>query len=133
MKPGIEERMNNMITKTRLYNTLFDVVVTGSETSLGVVSTNPSDNQYNLTTTDFNAAVVCNDNDWNTVSVYIDDPSLGDQARVANLQINSHGDIEETYHNIPRSIRRAVMSYVDDIFDAVDGWINTDEENNDNE
>lgn len=130
MKPGIEERMNNMITKTRLYNTLFDVVVTASETSLGVVSTNPSDNQYDLVTTDFNTAVVCNDNDWNTVSIYIDDPSLGEQARVANLQINSRGDIEETYHNIPRSIRRAVMNYVDDIFEAIEQWINTEEENN---
>jgi hypothetical protein len=130
MKPGIEERMNNMITKARLYNTLFDVVVTASETSLGVVSTSPSDNQYNLVTTDFNTAVVCNDNDWNTVSIYIDDPSLGDQARVANLQINLHGDIDETYHNIPRSIRRAVMNYVDDVFDAVEQWINNEEENN---
>lgn len=130
MKPGIEERMNNMITKTRLYNTLFDVVVTTSETSLGVVSTNPSDNQYNLVTTDFDTTVVCNDNDWNTVSIYIDDPSLGDQARVANLQINLHGDIDETYHNIPRSIRRAIMNYVDDLFDAVEQWINNEEENN---
>lgn len=130
MKPGIEERMNNMITKTTLYNTLFDVVVTTSEGSLGVTSSNPADNQYNLTTTDFAVAVVCNDNDWNTVSIYIDDPSLGDQARVANLQINSHGDIEETYHNIPRSIRRAVMNYVDDVFEAIEQWINTEEENN---
>ena len=130
MKPGIEERMNNMITKARLYNTLFDVVVTASETSLGVVSTNSSDNQYNLVTTDFDTTIVCNDNDWNTVSIYIDDPSLGDQARVANLQINLHGDIDETYHNIPRSIRRAVMNYVDDLFDAVEQWINNEEENN---
>ena len=45
-------------------------------------------------------------------------------ARIADLQINIHGQIEETYHSIPRAIRRAVMSYVDDIFDAVDGWIN---------
>lgn len=130
MKPSIEERMNNMITKTTQYNTLFDVVVTTSEESLGITSSNPTDNQYNLITTDFTVAVVCNDNDWNTVSIYIDDPALGDQSRVADLQINVHGDIEEIYHNIPRSIRRAVMNYVDDIFEAIEQWINTEEENN---
>lgn len=130
MKPSIEERMNNMITKTTQYNTLFDAVVTTSEESLNVTSSNPTDNQYNLITTDFTVAVVCNDNDWNTVSIYIDDPALGDQSRVADLQINVHGDIEEIYHNIPRSIRRAVMNYVDDIFEAIEQWINTEEENN---
>ena len=131
MKQSIQERMNNQIQKTTLYNTLFDVVVTTSEESLGVTSTNPADNQYNLTTTNFVSIVVCNDNDWNTVSVGIDD---GTQARIADLQINIRGDIEEVYHNIPRSIRRAVMDYVDDIFEAVEQWINGDnleEGNND--
>jgi hypothetical protein len=130
MKPSIEERMNNMIAKATQHNTLFDLVVTTSEGSLGVTSSNPADNQYNLITTDFIAGVICNDNDWNTVSVYIDDPALGDQSRVADLQINIHGDIEEIYHNIPRSIRKAVMNYVDDIFDAIEQWINIEEENN---
>ena len=134
MKQSIQERMNNQIQKTTLYNTLFDVVVTTSEESLGVTSTNPADNQYNLTTTNFVSIVVCNDNDWNTVSVGIDDTALGTQARIADLQINIRGDIEEVYHNIPRSIRRAVMDYVDDIFEAVEQWINGDnleEGNND--
>lgn len=130
MKQSIQERMNNQIQKTTLYNTLFDVVVTTSEESLGVISSQPADNQYNLTTTDFAVAVVCNDNDWNTVSIYIDDPALNEQARIADLQINVHGDIEEVYHNIPRSIRKAVMNYVDDIFDAIEQWINIEEENN---
>lgn len=135
MKPSIEERMNNQIAKTRVYNTLFDIVVTTSETSLGVVSTNPASNQYNLDTTNFNVGIVCNDNDWNTISVFIDDPAIPEQARVADLQINIHGNIEETYHNIPRSIRRAVMDYVDDIFEAVESWIDggstVEEDNND--
>ena len=130
MKQSIQERMNNQIQKATLYNTLFDVVVTTSEGSLGVTSSNPADNQYNLITTDFAVAVVCNDNDWNTVSIYIDDPALNEQARIADLQINIHGNIEEVYHNIPRSIRKAVMNYVDDVFDAIEQWINIEEENN---
>ena len=130
MKQSIQERMNNQIQKTTLYNTLFDVVVTTSEGSLGVTSSQPADNQYNLITTDFAVTVVCNDNDWNTVSIYIDDPALNEQARIADLQINIHGNIEEVYHNIPRSIRKAVMNYVDDVFDAIEQWINIEEENN---
>jgi len=134
MKQSIQERMNNQIQKTTNYNTLFDVVVTSSEESLGVTSTNPADNQYNLETINFVSMITCNDNEWSTITIGIDDLALGMQARVADLQINIHGDIEEVYHNIPRSIRSAVMNYVDDIFDAVEQWINGDnleEGNND--
>jgi hypothetical protein len=123
MKQSIQERMNNQIAKTTAYNTLFDVVVTAAEESLSQTSTNPADNQYNITTTDFETGIICNDNDWNTITVYINDPALQEGGRIADLQININGQIEETYHSIPRAIRRAVMSYVDDIFDAVEGWI----------
>lgn len=134
MKQSIQERMNNQIQKTTNYNTLFDVVVTTSEESLGVTSTNPADNQYNLETVNFASMIVCNDNEWSTITIGIDDLALGTQARIADLQINIHGDIEEVYHNIPRSIRSAVMNYVDDIFEAVEQWINgndLEEGNND--
>lgn len=134
MKQSIQERMNNQIQKTTNYNTLFDVVVTTSEESLGVTSTNPADNQYNLETINFASMIICNDNEWSTITIGIDDLALGTQARIADLQINIHGDIEEVYHNIPRSIRSAVMNYVDDIFEAVEQWINgndLEEGNND--
>ena len=134
MKPGIQERMNNQIQKATIYNTLFDVVVTTSEESLGVTAVNPADNQYNLETVNFVSLITCNDNEWNTITIGIDDVALGTQARIADLQINIHGDIEEVYHNSPRSIRKAVMDYVDDIFDAVEQWINPnnlEEGNND--
>lgn len=134
MKQSIQERMNNQIQKTTNYNTLFDVVVTTSEESLGVTSTNPVDNQYNISTVNFASMIVCNDNEWSTITIGIDDLALGTQARIADLQINIHGDIEEVYHNIPRSIRSAVMNYVDDIFEAVEQWINgndLEEGNND--
>lgn len=134
MKPGIQERMNNQIQKSTIYNALFDVVVTTSEESLGATAVNPADNQYNLETVNFVSMITCNDDEWNTITIGIDDLALGTQARVADLRINIHGDIEEVYHNIPRSIRSAVMNYVNDIFEAVERWINSDnleEGNND--
>lgn len=127
MKPSIQERMQNQIAKTTAYNTLFDVVVTAAEDSLSQTSTNPTENQYEITTTDFTTGIICNDNDWNTISLYINDPAMGEAARIADLQINIHGNIEENYHNIPRSIRRAVMSYVDDIYEAVENWVDSQE------
>lgn len=127
MKPSIQERMQNQIAKTTAYNTLFDVVVTAAEESLSQTSTNPAENQYEITTTDFTTGIICNDNDWNTISLYINDPAMGEAARIADLQINIHGNIEESYHNIPRSIRRAVMSYVDDIYEAVENWVESQE------
>lgn len=127
MKPSIQERMQNQIAKTTAYNTLFDVVVTAAEESLSQTATNPAENQYDIATTDFTTGIICNDNDWNTITLYIDDPSSGEGTRIADLQINIHGNIEENYHNIPRSIRRAVMSYVDDIYDAVENWVDSQE------
>ena len=122
MKQSIQERMNNQIAKATTYNTLFDIVVCTSEESLSTQSTNPADNQYIITTSSFNTVIVCNDNDWNTITVSIDVPAL-ETARVADIQINTMGQMEEDYHNIPRSIRTQIFNLVDDIYEAVQGWI----------
>lgn len=131
MKPAIEERMNNQIGKARTYNTLFDTVVCAAEESLSVTSTHPSENQFDLVTQSFNVGIICNDNDWNTISVFVDVPALDTSARVADIQINAQGGIEEDYHNIPRALRSAIFGLVDDIYEAVQGFIDgSNEEEN---
>lgn len=122
MKQSIQERMNNQIAKATAYNTLFDVVVCTSEESLATQSVNPADNQYIINTQSFNVIIVCNDNDWNTITVSIDVSAL-ESARVADIQISIMGQMEEDYHNIPRSIRAQIFDLVDDIYEAVQGWI----------
>lgn len=122
MKQSIQERMNNQIAKATSYNTLFDIVVCTSEESLSAQSVNPADNQYIITTPSFSTIIVCNDNDWNTITVSIDVPAL-ESARVADIQINIMGQMEEDYHNIPRSIRSQIFDLVDDIYEAVQGWV----------
>lgn len=122
MKQSIQERMNNQIAKATAYNTLFDVVVCTSEESLSAQSVNPADNQYIINTQSFNVIIVCNDNDWNTITVSIDVSAL-ESARVADIQISIMGQMEEDYHNIPRSIRSQIFGLVDDIYEAVQGWI----------
>ena len=128
MKQAIQERMENQISKVTAYNTLFDVVVTTSETSLSTQSTSPTGNQYIISVPTFNENIICNDSDWNTITVSIDVPGLEPGGRVADVQINIFGDMEEDYHNIPRSIRTQVLNLIDDIYEAVQGWIDSNEE-----
>lgn len=123
MRPAIEERMNNQIQRVRVYNTLFDLVVTAVEVETGHQAINPVDNQYLITVDPIRVAIMCNDNDGNTVSIYID--TTGDESiHLADIQINSDGGVEENYHNIPISLRTNVINIVNAVCDAIDGWIN---------
>ena len=122
MKQSIQERMNRQIELATGYNTLFDLIVTTTETSLETVSTSPADNQYNIVATDVEADVVCNDTQYNTVTVYIYDLN-NEHSQIGTLAISLNGDMDESLHNVPRSIRRIVNNYIDDIYDALDSWI----------
>lgn len=123
MKPSIQERMERQIALATTYNTLFDLMVTTTETSMETTSTNPADNQYNVTTQDLNINVFCNDNQYNTITIYLYDPSSQEGTQIGVLQININGDMDESLHNIPRAIRRKVNGYIDDLYDALDSWI----------
>ena len=122
MKQSIQERMNRQIELATGYNTLFDLIVTATETSFSTQSTNPADNQYNIVTADVEADVICNDSQYNTITVYIYDIE-GDNSQIGTLSISLNGDMDESLHNVPRSIRRIVNNYIDDVYDALDSWI----------
>lgn len=129
MKQSIQERMERQIALATKFNTIFDIVVTASEVSLEATSTNPSENRYDVANEYLNTQIVCNDNDWNTVVVYIIDPARqGESANVGTLTINGNGEIDETLHNIPRAIRRIVNDYIDDIYEAIEEWIDGESE-----
>lgn len=127
MKQSIQERMNRQINLATGYNTLFDLIVTTTETSFSTQSTSPADNQYNIITSTVEADVMCNDNQYNTITVYIYDVE-NEHAQIGTLSISLNGDMDESLHNVPRSIRRVVNDYIDDVYDALDSWI--DEQNN---
>ncbi len=129
MKQSIQERMERQIALATTYNTLFDLMVTTTETSLATTATNPADNQYDVETTGLRVNVICNDNQYNTITIYINNLAATTDSQVGTLQININGDIDESLHNVPRAIRRIVNDYIDDIYDAIDSWI----DNNDSE
>ena len=123
MKPSIQERMQRQINLATTYNTLFDLVVETTETSFSATATNPADNQYNVQTESLQVNVICNDNEYNTISVFIYNLAVTENVQIGVLQININGDIDESLHNIPRALRRAVNDYIDDVYDAIDSWI----------
>lgn len=134
MKPTIQERMERQINSATKYNQLFDLMVETTETSFSTTSTMQGDNRYDVTTSSIVIQVICNDNDWNTVTIYILDPAHPEEGnQVGVVTINVNGGVDETFHNIPRALRRIINDYVDDIYDAIDGWIDELENGNGND
>ena len=123
MKPSIQERMQRQINLATTYNTLFDLIVETTETSFSATATNPADNQYNVQTESLQVNVICNDNEYNTISVFIYNPAVTENVQIGVLQININGDMDESMHNIPRALRRIVNDYIDAVYDALDSWI----------
>ena len=127
MKPTIEERMQRQIGLTTKYNELFDTIVTAVETSMEVTTTNPAENQWDAVTELVGVNVICNDTQYNTITVYINDIAATMNPQVGVVNIGIDGGIDESLHNVPRAIRRTVTGLIDDIYDAVDAWINDNE------
>lgn len=122
MKIAIKKRMDDAIVATRLYNELFSVVVETSESKFNAVSTQTSDNGYVIEYPGLKAFIVCNDNEYNTISVAIDDSSTG--GRIADLELNIHGGFNENYHSIPKALRNIVYQYAGDLSDMLEGFVN---------
>lgn len=123
MKPSIQERMQRQINLATTYNTLFDLIVETTETSFSVTATNPADNQYNVQTESLQVNVICNDNEYNTITVFIYNLAVTENVQIGVLQININGDMDESMHNIPRALRKIVNDYIDDVYNALDSWI----------
>ena len=123
MKQSIQERMTRQINLATTYNTLFDLIVETTETAFSVTATNPADNQYNVLTESLQVNVICNDNEYNTITVFIYNTAVTENVQIGVLQININGDMDESLHNIPRALRRTINDYIDDVYDALDSWI----------
>lgn len=115
--------MQRQINLATTYNTLFDLIVETTETSFSVTATNPADNQYNVQTESLQVNVICNDNEYNTITVFIYNLAVTENVQIGVLQININGDMDESMHNIPRALRKIVNDYIDDVYDALDSWI----------
>jgi hypothetical protein len=123
MRPSIEERMNRQIEKSRTYNGMFDAGVTALETATSESAVEVADNQYTVTSNTLTSYITCSDNDYATISVNIDYQTANGMQRVADLTVNVNGIYEETYHSIPRAIRSAVFNIINDVIDAVCGFL----------
>jgi len=124
MRQAIEERMNRQIEKSRTYNGMFDAAVSAVESAASGSAVQVSDNQFSVTSNTLTTYITCSDNDYATINVNIDyQTGTGNMQRVADLNVNIDGAYEETYHSIPRAIRSAVFDIVNDVIDAVCGFL----------
>jgi hypothetical protein len=102
---------------------MFDAGVTALETATSESAVEVADNQYTVTSNTLTSYITCSDNDYATISVNIDYQTAGGMQRVADLTVNVNGIYEETYHSIPRAIRSAVFNIINDVIDAVCGFL----------
>lgn len=124
MKIAIKKRMDDAIMAARLYNELFSIVVETSESVFNAVATQTRENEYAIEYNGLKAFIVCNDNEYNTISVTIDNSSTG--GRVADLELNIHGGFNENYHSIPKALRTIVYQYAGDLSDMLEEFINVE-------
>lgn len=125
MRQEIQQRMNESIRNTTLYNELFDLVVSTTETSFNESAVMIYDNGFKVEASNIVVTIICNDNVYNTISVSIDYTPTN--SRVADLDINIQGVMNETYHTIPKACRTAIYGYANDLYDALEEFINTED------
>lgn len=131
MKPGIQKRMDDAIANTTLYNELFDLIVTTTETSFSETATELMDNCYRVTYDNkLEIIITCNDNVNNTLSVSVNYTPASQH--IADFGISITGNLEETYHTVPRAVRSALFGYADDIAEALDSFIDENNQSNNN-
>lgn len=123
MRQEIQQRMNESIRNTTLYNELFDLVVSTTETSFNESAVMIYDNGFRVEANNIVVTIICNDNAYNTISVSIDYTPTN--SRIADLDINIQGVMNETYHTIPKACRAAIYGYANDLYDALEEFIDT--------
>ena len=123
MRQEIQQRMNESIRNTTLYNELFDLVVSTTETSFNESAVMIYDNGFRVEANNIVVTIICNDNAYNTISVSIDYTPIN--SRIADLDINIQGVMNETYHTIPKACRAAIYAYANDLYDALEEFIDT--------
>lgn len=131
MRPEIQERMDKAIRNTRLYNELFDLIVTTTEVSFSESAQQVNENQFRV---DYQSAldiqVICNDNEYNTLTINV---MYNSTDLVAVLNVTIHGTMEESYHNVPRVYRMTIYDYADAVSEALDSFINGGTSTNSND
>ena len=108
---------------------MFDAAVTAVETATSPSAVQVADNQFSVTSNTLTTYITCSDNDYATINVDIDyQAGTGNMQRVADLNVNINGAYEENYHSIPRAIRNTVFSIINDVIDAICGYIEGEEQ-----
>jgi hypothetical protein len=132
MRQEIQTMMDDQIASITNTLTVLDLVVGTSETSLEETFTYQNGTRFTCTNStdgyqyevfanealDYIGSVIVN------VSVPISEMEM---RNVATLSIGMDGHYNESYQDIPKTVRRKIFAYFSDVEDAVDSYINNDD------
>ena len=124
MRPTIEEKMNDELNDVRLYNGMFETAINSAETSLSAHAEEVVINQYSITNNNIVVRVICTGNAIATLSITIEYiESNGYTQMISQLSFDKDGTYDESYHNVPPSVRTLVHNIISLMIDDVTEFI----------
>jgi len=129
----IAERLDSQVTSITNLDNIFDLVVSKAEELIGyqMAYQYPTEFNFNDEATGFSYNIMANESFDNNGSVVVNvrtKVSDIETHTIATLVITMDGEFNEQYFNIPRAARSRVFSFFSEIEDAVDQFINGDED-----
>lgn len=125
MRPTIEEKMNDELNDVRLYNGMFETAVASAESSLSTHAEEVVINQYSITSNTIVVRVICTGNQIATLSITIEYVESSEYCQmISQLSFDKDGSYDESYHNVPLSVRTLVHNVISTMIDDVTEYIN---------
>ena len=125
MRPGIEEKMNDELNDVRLYNGMFETAISSVEKSLSVSAEKVVVNQYSITRNNLVVRIICTNNSVATLTISIEYvESEGYTSTISRSSFDKDGTYDESYHNVPPSVRTLVHDTISTMIDDVIEYIN---------
>lgn len=129
----IAERLDLQVTSITNLDNIFDLVVSKAEELIGYQMAYQYPTEFNFSdeATGFSYNIMANESFDNNGTIVVNvrtKVSDIETHTIATLVITMAGEFNEQYFNIPRAARSRVFSFFSEIEDAVDQFINDDEE-----
>jgi hypothetical protein len=129
----IAERLDSQVQSITNLDNIFDLVVSKAEELIGYQMAYQYPTEFNFSDeeTGFSYNIIANESFDNNGTVVVNVRSKVNEVEthtISMLIITMNGEFNEQYFNIPRTVRSRIFSFFSEIEDAVDQFINGDED-----
>lgn len=127
MRPTIEEKMNDELNDVRLYNGMFETAIASVEESLSVSAEKVMINQYSITHNNLVVRIICTNNPIATLCITIEYVESEEYtSTISSSSFDKDGTYDESYHNVPLSVRTLVhdttLKMIDDVVEFINNF-----------